>query len=241
MKRMGFCPTWVKWIMGCVRTVSYSFILNGEPREQVVPQRGLRQGDAISPYIFLLCPEALSRLISQAKALESIHGVRICDGAPEISHLFFVDDSFIFFKAEFAECHASKTILVEYEQASGQQINFEKSCISFSRNVPRSQQDALTMNLGVQRVDKHERYHGLPTEISYSKTEAFDFLREKMKKKLEGWRDKTLSVVGKEVLLKAVVQSIPTYVMECFEVPKQLCNEIYVVNGAVLVGSCQRE
>lgn len=103
MKRMGFCPTWVKWIIGCVRTVSYSFILNGEPREQVVPQRGLRQGDAraISPYIFLLCPKALSRIISQVEALESIHGVKICDGAPEVSHLFFVDDSFIFFKAEF--------------------------------------------------------------------------------------------------------------------------------------------
>lgn len=131
-----------------------------------------------------------------------------------------------FLKLNFAECHALKIILVEYEQASGQQINFEKSCISFSRNVPRSQQDALAMNLGVQRVDTHERYHGLPTEISYSKTEEFDFLREKMKKKLEGWRDETLSVVGKEVLLKAVVQSIPTYVMGCFEVPKQLCNEI---------------
>lgn len=57
------------------------FYLNGEPRERVVPQRGLRQGDAISPYIFLLCPEALSRLISQAEALESIHGVKICAGA----------------------------------------------------------------------------------------------------------------------------------------------------------------
>lgn len=183
-----------------------------------------------------------SRLISQAEALESIHRIKICDGAPEVSHLFFADESFIFFKAEFFECHALKTILVEYEQASGQKINFKKSCISFSRNVLRTQQDDLAANLGVQRVDKHERYLGLTTEISYSKTEAFDFLREKVKKRLEEWRDKTLSVAGKEVLLKVVVQSIPTYVMGCFEVPKQLCNEIHqLMHGAVLVGSCQQE
>lgn len=63
-------------------------------------------------------------------------------------------------------------------------------------------------------------------DISYSKTEAFGFLKEKVHKKLQGWREKTLSIAGKEVLLKTVVQSIPTYVMSCFELPKQLCLDI---------------
>lgn len=67
--------------------------------------------------------------------------------------------------------------------------------------------------LNVARVDKREQYLGLPMDISYSKMEAFGFLREKVLKRLQGWREKTLSAAGKEVLLKAVIQSIPTYVM----------------------------
>lgn len=81
--------------------------------------------------------------------------------------------------------------------------------------------------LGVLRVDKHDKYLGLPMEVSYSKLEAFGFLKERVRKKLQGWREKTLSAAGKEVLLKAVVQSIPTYIMSCFELPKQLCNEMH--------------
>lgn len=92
MLRLGFSPIWVSWIMRCVRTVSYSFMLNGEPRGTIFPSRGLLQGDAISPYLFLICAEVLSRLISEAEDRELLHGVKICNGAPSISHLFFADD-----------------------------------------------------------------------------------------------------------------------------------------------------
>ncbi|XP_024178198.1 uncharacterized protein LOC112184155 [Rosa chinensis] len=110
---------------------------------------------------------------------------------------------------------------------SGQQINYEKSCISFSKNVPRWKQDELASLLGVRRVDKHDKYLGLPTELSYSKDEAFRYLVDRVRKRTQGWRDKTLSTAGKEVLIKAVVQSIPTYVMNCFELPKHLCHEMH--------------
>ena len=96
--------------MRCVRTVSYSFIHNGEPRGRVFPSRGLRQGDAISPYLFLICAEVLSRLILHAEQRDCLHGIKICTEAPGISHLFFADDSFIFFKAEEAESVVLKDI-----------------------------------------------------------------------------------------------------------------------------------
>jgi hypothetical protein len=225
--KMGFCSRWISWIMNCVSTVSYSFILNGEPRGKVTPSRGLRQGDAISPYLFLLCAEALSRLISQAEDLRLLHGVQICKEAPCISHLFFADDSFIFFKADMGGCNVLRSILLMYEMASGQKINLEKSCISFSRNVTMSNQVSMAAALGVVCVDKHDTYLGLPMEISHSKTAAFLFLKEKIQKKLQGWRAKTLSIAGKEVLIKSVIQSIPTYVMSCFEIPKHLCREMH--------------
>lgn len=108
MIKMGFQQSWVVWIMRCIRTVSYSFILNGEAKGVVLPTRGLRQGDAISPYLFLICAEVLSLMISAAETQNRLHGLKICKRAPSISHLFFADDSFIFFKASTPECVCSE-------------------------------------------------------------------------------------------------------------------------------------
>lgn len=237
MLKLGFHQSWVRWVMRCVRTVSYSFILNGDPRGLIWPSRGLRQGDAISPYLFLICAEVLSRLISNAEAQGQLHGLKICRNAPSISHLFFADDSLVFFKATGGDCEVLKDIFTRYELASGQKINFDKSSVSFSHNVPMELQESLARVLNVTRVDKHDKYLGLPMEISYSKVEAFSFIKEKVQKKLSGWKEKYLSAAGKEVLLKAVVQSIPTYVMGCFELPLQLCHDIHQLMAKFWWGS----
>ncbi|XP_062014532.1 uncharacterized protein LOC133731088 [Rosa rugosa] len=213
--------------MRCVRTVSYSYIVNGDPQGHVIPSRGLRQGNSISPYFFLLCAEALSKMILTAEEGNVIHGVKICPSAPSISHFLFTDDAFIFFKAEIDECYALKEIFEQYERASGQLISYQKSSVSFSKNVKRDKQNDLAAILEVLRVDKHDKYLGLPTEQSYSKTEAFNFLNERIRKRTQGRQEKTLSAAGKEVMVKAVVQSIPTYVMSCFELPKHLCLEMH--------------
>lgn len=120
-----------------------------------------------------------------------------------------------------------REILKCYEQASSQQISFDKSSIAFSRNVPHWLQDEIAGYLGVARVDKHEKYLCLLMEVSYSKIDAFQAIKEKIHKKLQGGRERTLTAAGKEVLLKSVIQSIPTYFMNCFEMPKQLCHDIH--------------
>ena len=106
--------------MQCITTVSYAININGRPRGRIIPSRGIRQGDPLSPYLFLLCAEGLSALIKASVGNGSMEGIAICRGGPQLSHLFFADDSLIFCKATIAECDALQRVLGVYEQASGQ-------------------------------------------------------------------------------------------------------------------------
>ncbi|XP_071906193.1 uncharacterized mitochondrial protein AtMg01250-like [Coffea arabica] len=99
MQKMGFNDKWRNWIMECISTASYSFIVNGEVKEYVIPQRGIRQGDPLSPYLFLLCSEGFSNLLQKAATEQKVVGMKISSQGPRLTHLFFADDSLIFCKA----------------------------------------------------------------------------------------------------------------------------------------------
>ena len=75
-------------------------------------------------------------------------------------------------------------------------------------------------------MDQFENYLGLPTLIGRSKYQAFVVLKDKVWKKLQGWKGIMLSRVGKEVLIKAVAQSLPTYTIGVFQLPVKLCDEL---------------
>ena len=131
MFKLGFDSSWTDLILSCVTSVTYSFLVNGSTTGYISPSRGLRQGDPISPYLFLICAEGLTSLIPCYEHLGLIHGVSICREAPSITHLLFADDNFIFLKASFKDCWFLKQILQLYEAASGQCINFQKCAVSF--------------------------------------------------------------------------------------------------------------
>lgn len=103
--------------MECVRIVSYAFLVNGQPVGNIRPSRGIRQGDPLSPYLFILCAEALSSLITQAIQKGVIIGVPTSKNGPRLSHLFFVDDSLLFCKANSVEWRRLMRILEHYEVA----------------------------------------------------------------------------------------------------------------------------
>ena len=97
MEKMGFHPTWVGWIMECVKSVTYSILVNGEPKGHILPTRGIRQGDPLSPYLFLLVSEGLNGLIQHAVEGGQIEGFALCRSGPKISHLFFAPMTASFF------------------------------------------------------------------------------------------------------------------------------------------------
>ena len=104
-------------MMLCVTTVRYLVVVNSNLIGPIVPKCGFRQGDPLSPYLFILCAQSFSSLLEDAEIRGLIHDAKICKGAPKISHLLFVDDSVFFFWACEAECLALKNILSIYEKA----------------------------------------------------------------------------------------------------------------------------
>lgn len=120
MLKMGFHEKWVGMVMATVKIVSYSILVNGEPRGNIQPTRGIRQGDPLSPYLFLLCSEGLNGLLQKAVNVGDIRGFSLCKYGPQISHLFFADDSLIFCRAKMGDdVQAVQNILALYELASG--------------------------------------------------------------------------------------------------------------------------
>ena len=135
MKRMGFCDKWVNWISRCLETVSYSFNCNGEVKGFVKPGREIRQGDPLSPYLFLIFSEGFSNLLQRSAENKSLKGLKISRQGPSITHLFFADDSLIFCRADVQQAKELMKIFQIYEHASSQLINLEKSSVFFSKNL----------------------------------------------------------------------------------------------------------
>ncbi|XP_074378321.1 uncharacterized protein LOC141719854 [Apium graveolens] len=226
MQAMGFCRKWIQWIMLCVTTVSYDFCFNGTSVGPVCPSRGLQQGDPLSPYLFLLCVEGLSNSLDKAAMEGNIHGSQVSNTAPIITHLLFADDSFLFFCANLAETTVVKSLLNDYEALSGQSVNFQKSAILFSSNVPQSERGTLAGILGVSNELQDGKYLGLPSFVGRSKKRVFGFVKDKVCKRLQGWKSKAISQACKSILIRNVAQSIPSYCMSCFLLPKSLCQEL---------------
>ncbi|GAU30519.1 hypothetical protein TSUD_65290 [Trifolium subterraneum] len=196
MTKMGFTNVWIRWVMMCVSSVNYSVLMNSDRVGPISPGRGLRQGDPLSPYLFILVTECLTALIHQAVGRGDLHGVRICRGAPEVSHLLFADDCFLFCRANVAEVNELMRILHTYETASGQEVNLLKSEVFISRNMSQAAKEDLSRILGVKLVLGTGIYLGLPFMVGRSKKAIFSYIKDRIWKRINSWRGRALSKAG---------------------------------------------
>ena len=141
--RSGFQQSWVNLIMECVTTLSYSILVNGEPKGMIYPSRGIRQRDPLSPYLFLFCIEGLNAILRKATVAEEIEGFSLCRRGPKITHLFFADDCLLLCRSNLAECEKIKELLAVYEAASGQMVNKDKTTLFFSKNTDEESQEVI--------------------------------------------------------------------------------------------------
>jgi len=226
LKAMGFQEAMVQFIFKCMSTVSYQILINGRPSRSFSPERGLRQGDPLFPYLFVLCADVLSGLFKEQVNGNKIHGIQVARRAPQISHIFFADDSLLFARANPSEADCIMETLSKYQATSGQLVNLEKSEASFNRNVLDEVKDMIRNRMKVKIVLSHSKYLGLPVVFGRSKKEVFSFVLDRVWKKIKGWKERFLSRAGKETLIKAVAQTIPTYIMSCYKLPDGCCKDI---------------
>ncbi|XP_028111659.1 uncharacterized protein LOC114309966 [Camellia sinensis] len=206
--------------MACVTSVKFFVYAIGEKRTEFTLSCGLRQGDPLSLYLFLLVADVLSNLLTHRLNSNSISGLKIRRTCLTLSHLFFADDAILFFKAKTFECESILEVLKVYSDASGQLLNFDKSGALFSANSSTSLSNSICHLLGVTKANPKAQYLGLLTSWGKSKSEAYRFLLEKELAKMQLWKSKLLSQAGREILIKSVVQAIPTYAMAYFDLPK---------------------
>ena len=114
-----------------------------------------------------------------------------------VTHLFFADDSLLFYKTIDQECQKLIDILELYEAASGQKVNADKSSVFFSHNTPHGRRCEVLNILGPMQDTRHSKYLGLPFVIGRSKTNVFAEVNEKVGRKLAAWKEKLLSIGGR--------------------------------------------
>jgi hypothetical protein len=226
MLKLGFSLRWVDIVMNLVSSVSYSVLFNGKKLEEFKPTKGIRQGDPISPYLFLLAAEGLSGLLKNLSESSQLGGIQVAPSAPPVNHLLFADDSLLFFKATGGGATEVSNLLDKYCQASGQRINSSKSSIFFSKGCPANVKTEIKGILNVPNETLKDKYLGLPSDIGTSKFGAFKYLKDRLWSKVKGWIEKSLSSAGKEVLVKSVAQAVPVFSMSCFKLPRGLCEHL---------------
>lgn len=155
------------------------------------------------------------------------HDIKVAKQALVISHLFFADDSLMFARDNVLEERSILVILQRYQVSLVQIVNWDKSEASFSRNMEENVKSSIYREMGVKMVTSHAKYLGFPVIFGRSKKDVFfAMVKEIVWKNIKGWKEKFLSRAGKEVLIKEVVQVIPSYVMSYYKLPESCWHEI---------------
>ncbi|XP_056688032.1 uncharacterized protein [Spinacia oleracea] len=201
-------------------------LINGRTSQPFRPKCGLRQGDPLSPYLFLFCMDILGRMLSLGQDIKLFQGIKLAREAPKISHLFFADEAMVFFRATENSCTNIGGIIDRYCRISGQQLNLAKSFIKFSPNTPIPQQQLFKSILRMPQVTQFGQHLGVPIDCMGSKRSHFNYLIDKVADLITSWNGVLISQVQKMVLINTVIVATVSHVMMSLDIPITILNKI---------------
>lgn len=193
LTRMNFLDLFINIIMECILSISYSLLLNGHKVQSFHPSRGLRQGDPLSPYIFIIAMNTLSAALHLAEYNDELEGVQFAIRGPWVSHLMYVDDIVLFLKVSHDSCEANKETLDDFFKASGLSLNHMKSSVIFSPNTLRVLKEDCSNLMGCNVSNKLIRYLGVFVDDHKEHRHNFEALIAKIDNRLAGWKARLLS------------------------------------------------
>ncbi|KAF7841337.1 ribonuclease H [Senna tora] len=211
---MNFPPLWQQILMECVSTVSMNIKINGESTNWFSPTAGLRQGDPLSPYLYVLCANVLSHHLSIAQEKKKIRGIKIGRETPTINHLMYADDILLFFKADKKTSEEVGRLFQKFGEMTGLWMNHQKTEIKFSPNISNEGKRALTNIFQCKNVDHLGKYLGGFIDGANTQRRNASLILDNLQQHLTGWKAKMLSQAARTTLIKAVVSAVPIYHMQ---------------------------
>ncbi|XP_077231884.1 uncharacterized protein LOC143864904 [Tasmannia lanceolata] len=226
--KMGFGNRWRGWIKSCLSSAWFSILINGSPKGFFRSSRGLRQGDPLSPFLFVIVAEALSLLMEKGKSVGLVKGIQCGQNRVEVSHLQFADDTLLFSSPQTSKILNLKAVLRCYEIVTGQRSNFSKSCM-YTVNVGEEEAKNLANLMGCLLDRFPSSYLGLPLGGGRQKIGSWAPIVERIERRLDTWKRNLVSKGGRLTLIKAVLPNIPIYHLSLFKCPISIAKRIELI------------
>lgn len=214
----------IAWIKTCVCSPSFSLSINGVSSGYFKSKTGLRQGDPLSPILFIMMMNILSLMLNRAAAAGSFNYHQDCDQM-KLTHLCFADDLLIFLEGSENSLNGVLHVLAEFEKMSGLSVNISKTSM-FSCGVSEDKLERFNTVFGLSQAKLPIRYLGLPLSSKKLSIKDYDPLLLQIKKKLGSWTSKTLTMAGRLTLISSVIAGITGFWMSAFLLPKGVMRKI---------------
>jgi hypothetical protein len=218
LESFGFDKLWVNWVLKLTSSAFFSILVNGTPSQPFHSTRGIRQGDPLSPFLFVLMAEGLGRYLKAAVLEGSLKGLPLHNLHPVPSHSQFVDDTLLMNTPTVREATKLNSILSDFTEASGMLLNLDKSKLYFF-NTPATVQNHLSRLLGISKSSLPSIYLGIPLTGEPARSISWDNLLLSIANRLNNWTFRPLNIAARLVLLKSVLQALPTYLFTALAVP----------------------
>lgn len=186
LTNLVFCNKFSNWTLQCITTTSLSFLVNGSPFGFLKPERGIRQGDPLSPFLFVIYTEILSRMLVDQEQRGHFKGVKISRSSPPISHLLYANDLIIFCRTTEMDALCIMNTLDKFSSWTSQLPNSSKSSVYFSSNTTPHDKATILRILNFKECSHKEKHIGFSFCKTPSKKDAFNDLIARIISKLSG-------------------------------------------------------
>ena len=224
---LGFDTTFVRWVMGCISTASFAVLINGAASPFFKAERGLRQGCPLSPLIFLLVVEGLSRFLIDAIWKRDLTGLELASGL-QLTHLLFVDDILLFCNGSRRDVDCLHRGITLFKVTTGMQINLQKSTLSLIHlRAPDMRYMSTIFPVPATNILEGLKYLGFYLKPNDYRKSDWKWLIGKLEKRLQGWSNKWLSRAGRLTLVKSGLEVVPVYWMSIAWIPKGILEKLW--------------